>query len=203
MFLAKTPNAIKRTLRSLVWNIPNKTNTIYLTFDDGPTPEITEWVLNELEKHQIPATFFVVGNNVEKHPEIVKAILAKGHKIGNHTQHHLNGWKSKTANYLADVAKCQDLVKSKLFRPPYGRIKNTQIRKLKLAYDIIMWDVLSGDFDQKITPETCVNNVLVNTVPGSIIVFHDSVKAEKNLKASLPIILTELKAKGFQFAIIP
>tara|TARA_R110001592_G_scaffold166877_1_gene402136 strand:+ start:50 stop:667 length:618 start_codon:yes stop_codon:yes gene_type:complete len=202
MFLVKTPLAIKKSFPSLVWDIPNNTKTIYLTFDDGPTPEITTWVLETLKKHKIKATFFVVGENVKKHPEIYQQLINEGHAIGNHTYNHLNGWKTKSSDYLQNIEKCAELVDSNLFRPPYGRIKNTQIRKLKQHYKIIMWDVLSGDFDFKTSPEQCADNVIENVKPGSIIVFHDSAKAEKNLKYALPKALEYLKQQGFTFGVI-
>lgn len=202
MFLVKTPLAIKKSFPSLVWDIPNNTKTIYLTFDDGPTPEVTTWVLETLKKHQIKATFFVVGDNVKKHPQIYQQLIAEGHAIGNHTYNHLNGWKTKSSDYLQNIGKCAELVDTNLFRPPYGRIKNTQIRTLKQNYKIIMWDVLSGDFDASLSPEKCTENVINNTKAGSIIVFHDSIKAEKNLKYALPKAIGFLKEQGFTFGAI-
>ena len=202
MFLVKTPLAIKKSFPSLVWDIPNNTKTIYLTFDDGPTPEITSWVLETLKKHEIKATFFVVGDNVKKYPEIYQQLIYEGHAIGNHTYNHLNGWKTKSSAYLQNINKCAELVGSNLFRPPYGRIKNTQIKKLKQDYKIIMWDVLSGDFDANLSLAKCAENVINNTKAGSIIVFHDSVKAEKNLKHALPKAIEFLKEQGFTFGVI-
>lgn len=202
MFLVKTPVALKKPFPSLVWDKPNDKNAIYLTFDDGPTPEVTTWVLATLKQYNAKATFFVVGDNVKKHPQIYQQLIAEGHAIGNHTYNHLNGWKTKSSDYLQNIEKCAELVDSNLFRPPYGRIKNTQIRKLKQHYKIIMWDVLSGDFDFKTSPEQCTDNVIENVKPGSIIVFHDSVKAEKNLKYALPKALEYLKKQGFVFEVI-
>jgi peptidoglycan/xylan/chitin deacetylase (PgdA/CDA1 family) len=202
MYLAKTPLALKKSFPSLVWDIPDDTKTIYLTFDDGPTPEVTTWVLSVLKKYEIKATFFVVGENVKKHPEIYQQLINEGHAIGNHTYNHLNGWKSKSSDYIQNIEKCAELVESNLFRPPYGRIKNTQIKELKQEYSIIMWDVLSGDFDAGLTPEKCVENVINNTKSGSIIVFHDSIKAEKNLKYALPKTIEYLKNQGFVFGVI-
>ncbi|MCB9363910.1 MAG: polysaccharide deacetylase family protein [Flavobacteriales bacterium] len=202
MFLVKTPLALKKTFPSLVWDIPNNTKTIYLTFDDGPTPEVTTWVLATLKQYNAKATFFVVGDNVKKHPQIYQQLIAEGHAIGNHTYNHLNGWKTKSSDYLQNIEKCAELVDSNLFRPPYGRIKNTQIKKLKQDYNIIMWDVLSGDFDAGLSPEKCAENVISNTKSGSIIVFHDSIKAEKNLKYALPKAIEYLKSKGFVFNVI-
>lgn len=202
MFLVKTPVALKKPYPSLVWDIPNDKNVIYLTFDDGPTPEVTTWVLETLKHYNAKATFFVVGENVKKYPILFQQLITDGHAIGNHTYNHLNGWKTKTSDYIQNIEKCAELVESNLFRPPYGRIKNTQIRKLKQDYNIIMWDVLSGDFDFKTTPEQCVNNVIENTKSGSIIVLHDSIKAEKNLRYTLPKVLDYLKGQGFVFGVI-
>lgn len=189
-----------------VWDIPNHENKVYLTFDDGPTPEITNWVLNELEKHNAKATFFCIGENVQKHPEILVEVIKKGHSIGNHTFNHWNGWNTTTEKYLKNVELCQDnfgklnTEHCKLFRPPYGKIKPSQSKKLRaLGYKIIMWDVLSVDFEKETTPEECLENVIKNSVSGSIIVFHDSEKAFKNLKYTLPKTLEILSSKGFCF----
>ena len=188
-------------------------NKIYLTFDDGPTPEITEWVLDELKKHQIKATFFCIGKNINNHGAIFLKIINEGHSIGNHTYNHLKGWNTSTEEYIDNIALCEleilnlrsriyDL-QSKIFRPPYGKIKKSQSKKLKkLGYKVIMWDVLSADFDQSIPPEKCLENVLQNVESGSVIVFHDSVKAYKNLKYTLPRTIQALKEKGFEFSTI-
>lgn len=199
MYLAKTPLALKRTYPNLIWDLPNDNNTVYLTFDDGPTPEITDWVLDELARYQAKATFFVVGENAKKHPEIIQRILGEKHAIGNHTQHHLNGWKTKTADYVKDVEECQQYIDTQLFRPPYGKIKRAQIKYLNDQYKIVMWDVLSGDFDLNINPEKCYTNVIDKVKSGSIIVFHDSLKAAENLKYTLPKVLKELTKNGFVF----
>lgn len=207
----KTNALIKKIFSNFVWSIPNNENIIYLTFDDGPTPEITEWVLQELKKHEAKATFFCIGNNIEKYPTIFEKIIHNGHAIGNHTFNHLNGWKTNTEEYLKNVNLCEKQIiqstiknqKSKIFRPPYGKIKGLQSKKLRqLGYKIIMWDVLSADFDIMISPEKCVQNVLENTESGSIIVFHDSVKAFPNLEYTLPKILKVLTEKGFVFEAI-
>lgn len=202
----KTNSIIKKLFSNYVWDIPNTENKIYLTFDDGPTPEITEWVLGQLKKHNAKATFFCLGNNISKHPEIFNKVINDGHAIGNHTNNHLNGWKTKTDDYLENIALCKFEIrnlKSLLFRPPYGKIKIAQSKKLlQLGYKIIMWDVLSADFDQAITPEKCLENVLSNVKSGSVIVFHDSVKAFQNLEYTLPRSLGVLKEKGFVFDVI-
>ena len=202
MFLTKTPTIIKKYYPKLVWEVPNAGKKIYLTFDDGPIPEITEWVLDMLMQKNIKATFFCIGENVSKYTSVYKRILAEGHAVGNHTHNHLNGWKTGRGKYLEKVEECHKVVASNLFRPPYGRIKKSQVKKLSTTYKIIMWDVLSGDFDQKTLPEKCYENVVKNTVSGSIIVFHDSFKAERNLKHALPKAIEYLLAQGFVFDVL-
>jgi peptidoglycan/xylan/chitin deacetylase (PgdA/CDA1 family) len=206
----KTNPLIKRIFSNYVWDIHNTENKIYLTFDDGPTPEITEWVLRELKNHHAKATFFCIGNNIKKHPEIFEKVIHEGHSFGNHTFNHLNGWKTSTNDYLENTKLCESSItnlqskicnlQSKIFRPPYGKIKVAQAKKLRqLGYKIIMWDVLSGDFDTSISKEKCLENVIENATPGSIIVFHDSVKAFPNLEYTLPEALKYWSAKGFVF----
>lgn len=199
MFLPKSPQIIKALYSQLIWEIPNNSNKIYLTFDDGPTPEITDWTLDILKKHQIKATFFCLGQNVDKHPEIFQRIIDEGHAVGNHSYSHLSGWKSKDEDYFKDVDKASSKIDSKLFRPPYGRITKSQAKYLKQDYNIIMWSVISGDFDSKTSPEKCLDNVIKNTTGGSIIVFHDSEKASINLKYALPKAIELLSEKGFVF----
>jgi peptidoglycan/xylan/chitin deacetylase (PgdA/CDA1 family) len=210
----KTNAFVKKIFSNYIWNIPNAENKIYLTFDDGPTPEITEWVLEELKKYQIKATFFCIGKNINSHPSLFYRIQDEGHSIGNHTYNHLKGWNTSTENYLENINLCKSEIlnkksaeenpqnlKSQLFRPPYGKIKKSQSKKLRqLGYKIIMWDVLSADFDTTITPEKCLENVLQNVESGSVIVFHDSVKAYENLKYTLPRALQVLKERGFEFS---
>jgi peptidoglycan/xylan/chitin deacetylase (PgdA/CDA1 family) len=196
--LVKTPKLVQRSLSERVWAFPNKTNEVYLTFDDGPIPEVTPWVLDTLASFNAKATFFCIGDNIKKHPTVFKKVLKEGHTIGNHTQHHLNGRKTSTKVYLKDVEKCASLIESELFRPPYGRVSSKQVRKLKKkGYTIVMWDVLSGDFDKKISVEKCCQNVIQHIEPGSIVVFHDSLKAEKNLKYALPKVLEYITAQGW------
>lgn len=218
-YWVKTNRFIKKLFSNYIWDIPNNENKIYLTFDDGPTPEITQWVLNQLEQYNAKATFFCIGKNITAHPEIFSQIIEKGHSIGNHTYNHLNGWKTTTDEYIKNSMQCsvpiaigisnqfidnkQPTTNNKLFRPPYGKIKSAQARKLRQkGYKIIMWDVLSADFDQSITKEECLNNVLSNTKSGSIIVFHDSLKAFKNLEYTLPKVLQHLTENNFSFEII-
>lgn len=187
-----------------VWDIPNNENKVYLTFDDGPTPEITEWTLNQLKKHNAKATFFCIGDNIRKYPEIFQKVIDENHSIGNHTFNHLNGWKTSTSDYTENVKlheneHCKLSTKNcQIFRPPYGKIKLSQSKLLRnQGYKIIMWDVLSEDFDATISPEKCLENVLKNVTSGSIIVFHDSKKAFKNLEYVLPRTLCFLNEKGF------
>ena len=205
----KTNAIIKKIFSNYVWDVSNTENKIHLTFDDGPIPEITEWVLEELQKYNAKATFFCIGHNIEKHPDIFEKVINDGHSVGNHTFNHLNGWKTSTEEYLENsiqwsISRWQttdgrpQTANCKLFRPPYGKIKPSQSQKLRqLGYKIIMWDVLSADYDSSITPEKCLENVLKNTTSGSIIVFHDSIKAFPNLKYTLPKALKYWKEKGF------
>jgi peptidoglycan/xylan/chitin deacetylase (PgdA/CDA1 family) len=206
LYWIKTPQIIKRLFSNQVWDIPNKENKIYLTFDDGPTPEITEWVLGILKENNIKATFFCIGNNIQKHPEIFNKVINDGHGIGNHTFNHKNGWKTTTADYIENVELCQKQllnIKSKIFRPPYGKIKPSQSKKLrKLGYKIIMWDILTADFDAKISKEKCLENATQKVTSGSIIVFHDSIKAFRNLEYALPKTIQILKQRGFVFDVI-
>jgi peptidoglycan/xylan/chitin deacetylase (PgdA/CDA1 family) len=207
MIWIKTHWLIKKLFSNYIWEMPNSENKIYLTFDDGPTPEITEWTLQQLKKYNAKATFFCIGDNIRKYPEIFKKVMKEGHSIGNHTFNHLNGWKTSKQDYLENAKKCQSEIYNlqpaicTLFRPPYGKIKPSQSRELrKLGYKIIMWDIISYDFDAKISKEKCLENVLKNVKSGSIIVFHDSIKAFPNLEYTLPKMLEILNKKGFVFA---
>lgn len=202
MYVVKTPKILKRTYPKYVWDFPTVDRKIYLTFDDGPTPTVTNWVLDELAKYRAKATFFCIGKNVIDNPELFNRINNEGHTIGNHTYSHLNGWENKHITYLKDVIKCQDVVESKFFRPPYGKLTRLQINAISKKYSIVMWDVLSGDFDKTITPDHCSQNVLLNTGKGSIVVFHDSLKAEKNLKHALPNLLKHFSELGYDFKAI-
>jgi peptidoglycan/xylan/chitin deacetylase (PgdA/CDA1 family) len=203
LYWIKTNALIKKIFSNYIWDVSNTENKIYLTFDDGPIPEITEWVLEELKKYNAKATFFCIGNNVEKHPEIFEKVIDQGHSVGNHTFNHLNGWKTSTEKYLENTKLCEASIsnpKSKIFRPPYGKIKTSQAERLRqLGYKIIMWDVLSADYDTSISPEKCLENVLKNVTSGSIVVFHDSIKAFPNLEYTLPKALKYWAAKGFVF----
>lgn len=185
--------------RDLVWKIPTSDPVLFLTFDDGPVPGVTPEVLLILKKYNAKATFFCIGENVEKHPGIYQEIIDNGHKTGNHTYNHLNGWKTKNPVYFRNVLKCTTKVDSLLFRPPYGKITRSQSAKLKRKFSIIMWDVLSGDFDPEITKEKCLKNVIQSAQPGSIIVFHDSIKAADKMLFALPKVLDYYSEKGFSF----
>lgn len=203
MIWIKTHWIIKKLFSNYVWEIPNNKNKVYLTFDDGPTPEITEWTLNQLREYNAKATFFCIGDNIRKYPDIFQKVINEGHSIGNHTFNHLNGWKTSTLDYIENVKlyeteHCKlNTEHCKLFRPPYGKIKPSQSKILrKLGYKIIMWDVISYDFDATISKEKCLENVLKNVKSGSIIVFHDSKKAFSNLEYVLPRTLEYLKEKG-------
>lgn len=202
MYLTNSPFWLQWFYPTLTWHKNRKEKAIYLTFDDGPIPVVTPYVLNTLKKFNAKATFFCIGENIDKYPEILANVISEGHKIGNHTYNHLKGWNTEDGDYLNNVKKCSELTKSNLFRPPYGRIKKSQITAINdqiPGTEIVMWDVLSGDFDQSINFKTCINNVLKNTRNGSIIVFHDSLKAYSRLEQSLPIILEKLSQKGFVF----
>lgn len=196
---AKIPRIVRWAYPECLWYLPNDNKEIYLTFDDGPIPEVTPWVLEQLEEFGAKATFFMIGNNVAKYPEILTQIKEAGHSIGNHCYNHEKGWVTADADYFASVAKTNELLHTNLFRPPYGRIKKSQIKALAKDYKIVMWDVLSHDYDKRLSPQDCITNVLDNVRPGSIIVFHDSVKAWGNLKESLPVVLSELSIRGYTF----
>lgn len=200
MNINKPPGWIRKLYWSLNWSIKSKSKSLYLTFDDGPTPEITPWVLNELDKFNAKATFFCIGRNVERHPEIYNDIIARGHAIGNHTYSHLKGWRTNNKEYVSDTMLAAQYIDSNLFRPPYGKIGQQQIRSLKKAgFKLFMWDVLSEDYNHEISEQQCLNNVLQYTQSGSIIVFHDSVKASKNLYGALPEVLKTFTEQNFVF----
>jgi peptidoglycan-N-acetylglucosamine deacetylase len=202
MIFSRPPYLLRLFYRQFIWRFSNSEKAIYLTFDDGPHPEITPWVLQQLKQYNAKATFFMVGKNAADHPEIVSEIIANGHSIGNHTFNHLNGWETSRKDYISDVDKCHEIFDSKLFRPPYGKIKPEQAKHLVGRFKIIMWDVLSRDYDQKISPNMCFKIIKYFSRNGSIIVFHDSKKAERNLYYSLPRTLEHFSGKGFEFKAI-
>ena len=203
----RTPFFVPLIYPSLIWRIPTDKKQLYLTFDDGPVEGPTEFVLKELEKVSAKATFFCIGDNVRKYPQIFKKVVDEGHAIGNHTFHHINGWKTKTSDYLQNIKLFESHLPAStalpvLFRPPYGRITPSQIRALN-GYKIIMWDVLSFDYSKNISPDECLRNTLKAIRPGSIIVFHDSFKAEKNMNFALPRVLSHFAEKGYSFQALP
>jgi peptidoglycan/xylan/chitin deacetylase (PgdA/CDA1 family) len=201
MYLVKTPRVIQKLFPNFHWRVEKQDEpTLYLTFDDGPIPQVTPWILEQLEAYNAKATFFCVGNNARRYPELVEQTLAAGHSIGNHTMHHLDGWKSDNVPYFHDVRHCALQVKSSLFRPPYGRLRPSQAQFLQRHYEIVMWDVLSGDFDPELTAEDCFQNVVRNARPGSIVVMHDSLKSEDKVREILPRILAHYAALGYRFA---
>ncbi|MES2279392.1 MAG: polysaccharide deacetylase family protein [Bacteroidota bacterium] len=205
MYLAKTPWLLKKLYPALTWHKSHDSHCIYLTFDDGPIPIVTPFVLNILKQFNARATFFCIGDNVNKHPDIYKALLADGHRIGNHTYNHLKGWKTDDDTYTNNFIKCDELLHTGLFRPPYGRIKNSQVKRLRDInpnLEIIMWDILSGDFDQQLSPEGCLKNVLKHTGNGSIVVFHDSLKAFERLEHTLPRALQYWSERGYTFEVL-
>lgn len=202
MLIAKIPRLLRRTFRSLTWELPVGDRSVYLTFDDGPTPEVTEWVLDRLDEYQATATFFCLGNNVEAHPGIFEKIRKRGHAVGNHSYSHKKGFRTSVRSYVEDVEKASGWIPSDLFRPPYGRIRPAQVRALKKKYRIIMWSVLSVDYDSGLEEKQVIRNVVENVRPGSVIVFHDSVKASKNLFGALPEVLSFLRREGYETKVI-
>lgn len=183
---------------SLIWDIKTNKKEVFLTFDDGPDPEVTNWVLDQLKAHNAKATFFCVGENVERYPEVFKRIQDEGHTVGNHTYDHKNGWETNYDNYLVSVKKCGHVFGSHFFRPPHGRIKRKQIKKIKPRYRIIMWSLLSGDFDPNISATECAYNTVQYSQPGSIIVFHDSQKSKATLYEALPKILNHFSSTQWE-----
>jgi peptidoglycan/xylan/chitin deacetylase (PgdA/CDA1 family) len=214
-YLAQTPKFVQRMFPKRIWAFPNSENKIYLTFDDGPIPEVTPWVLDILKKHNAKATFFCIGDNIAKHPEIFERIISEGHAVGNHTFNHLNGRKTKSEDYLENVLKGETEIEHSLatirpehsqrskhlallFRPPYGQMTSKQAKSLQhKGYQIVMWNVLSTDYDQTISKEKCFKNVAEGMKPGSIVVFHDSLKAQKNMQYALPKVLDAIAEKGW------
>jgi peptidoglycan/xylan/chitin deacetylase (PgdA/CDA1 family) len=209
----KTPRLVQRMFPKRVWTFSKESNSIFLTFDDGPIPNITPWVIDELKKHNAKATFFCIGENIKKHPETFRSLISEGHSIGNHTYNHLNGWKTNVSEYVKNVILAeaeankwkinnpQSAISNQqsLFRPPYGKITSKQSKILqKRGYKIIMWDILSADYTTSISEEKCLQNVLKSIAPGSIVVFHDSLKAEKNLRYALPKVLDFIYNKGWK-----
>ncbi len=207
-YWVKTPQWLKKLFpKEIIWDMPvGNEPAVYLTFDDGPHPTATAFVLDELAKYNAKATFFCVGNNVVLHNEMYNRILSEGHVTGNHTYDHISGWKNENFTYLKNITRAAQVISNKIFRPPYGRIKLTQARKLinaHPAWKIYMWDIITGDFDKNITPQQCAAHALNHIQPGSIIVFHDSEKAWDRMHFALPKVLEHCKVMGWQLKALP
>jgi peptidoglycan/xylan/chitin deacetylase (PgdA/CDA1 family) len=215
MYLVRTPYLLKLFYKKVIWNFDRKQPVVYLTFDDGPIPDVTPWVLDMLKQFDVKATFFCIGDNIRKYPHIYADLVKAGHSIGNHTYNHLNGWKTRKNNYISNIGACDEIISEKnltiynskpvnLFRPPYGKIRPKQIKAIiqRFNYKLIMWDILSGDFDKKTSPEICLKNVLKNVKNGSVVVFHDSLKAENNLRYALPKVLQYLRDNNYKMKAI-
>lgn len=206
MYLTHIPGILQRKMSEYLWRVPTEEKTVFLTFDDGPTPEITSWVLDQLAEYHALATFFMVGEQVKKHPEIAHKVIDAGHEIGNHTRTHVNGKKTSTYSYLREFAACQQILKEytgttpSLFRPPYGRITKAQATPiLNRGIEIVMMDIITGDFDLKKNGRQVAEAALTHTEKGSVLLFHDSVKAWPRLKTALPVVLESLANEGFSF----
>jgi len=199
-YFVKMPRLITAAFPHYVWNIETEEKSIFLTFDDGPHPEATTFVLDELKKYNANATFFCVGKNVNLYPEVYTRILNEGHAVGNHTFNHLNGWKTGDKKYLDDVREAAKYIDSLLFRPPYGKLGRFKAQQIKaFGMHVVMWSVLSGDFDNSLSAEKCRDNVILNAKEGSIVVFHDSEKSFTRMKGALPAVLQYFSEKGFSF----
>lgn len=205
MYWHKTPSWLQKFYPTFTWRKPDTEKKLYLTFDDGPIPGMTTWVLDQLAQYQIKATFFCVGDNIRKYPEVFSWVRLQGHALGNHTFNHMNGWKTPQDEYIRNTQFCQRFLgtDTKIFRPPYGRIKKKQALQLQQeGYEIVMWDVLTGDFDRKLAPEKCLAKTIEATQNGSIIVFHDNVKAEERITHVLPRYIEHCLEKGFTFEVL-
>ena len=201
--IVNPPKIFRVFSKNLIWRIESEEKKLFLTFDDGPDPDVTTWVLDLLDNFGAKATFFCLGANVLKYPETYNQVIKKGHRVGNHSHSHLKGFRTGIRKYLSDVFKAEQYIQSNLFRPPYGMIRTMALRKLKKKYKIILWDVLSMDYDNNIQSRQVVRNVITNARAGSIIVFHDSKKAEQNLKYALPRLLDFYSKRGYEFVPLP
>lgn len=197
----KPPKFVRRLMPDLIWEIEDEQG-VFLTFDDGPTPGVTEWILAMLERYDAKATFFVLGKNVEMYPDLYQKILDAGHKVGNHTYSHQKGWTMSLERYLEDIDFAGDIVHSELFRPPYARVTPAQMKAVAKRYKVVMWDIVSRDYNRALSPEGCLRNVTKYLAPGSIVVFHDSEKAFKNMSYALPRTLEFIREKGLKCKII-
>ena len=203
MYLPHTPRLVQKLLPALIWRLAVAEPKLYLTFDDGPHPDITPWVYDVLRAYDAKGTFFCVGANLDRYHGVFDRGLAEGHSFGNHTYNHLMGWTTKNDEYFRDVQDCNAIYPFSLFRPPHGYITLPQIKRLRTEFRIVMWDVLSGDFHNRTSPGRCLDNVLSNSKPGSVVVFHDSIKAEKNLRYSLPKVLEYYSNAGYMLEGLP
>lgn len=192
----RAPKIIRKLYPSFIWNFPDEKDAVFLTFDDGPRPEVTPWVLDILDKYNAKATFFCIGKNVEMFPELFEEVKRRGHAVGNHSYSHVKGWGMQTGDYVRDIDIAGDMIKSNLFRPPYARIGTNQARVLSERYKTIMWNIISRDYNRSLSGDACARNVIRYLEPGSIIVFHDSIKCAQNLFIALPQVLEAIKAKG-------
>jgi len=193
------PDMLRPFMGKLLWRKSSSEKVIYLTFDDGPVPEVTPLVLDLLDEYNLKATFFCVGENVEKYPGIYNEVLKRGHRTGNHTYNHLKGVSVSTDEYVANVEKAALSIESNLFRPPYGRLKSKQRKALKAGYEIVMWDVITHDYNSNLSPITIMQNIKRYSRNGSLVVFHDSVKAERNMLTVLPLAIEYWNSKGYRF----
>ncbi len=196
------PRLLRPLWGKVIWRKDPSKKVIYLTFDDGPVPEVTPLVLDLLDEHNIKATFFCVGENIQKHPETYAQVLNRGHKVGNHTFNHLKGFSVTDEEYYGNIDKAAELIDSKLFRPPYGRITRRQINELKSKYKIIMWDVITHDYNKNLSPKTIMRTIKRYSRNGSLVVFHDSIKAKENALAVLPLAIEYWKSKGYTFGVL-
>ena len=200
--LVRPPYLFRKLYPGATWRMSKTEKKIFLTFDDGPVPGVTPEALSVLRTFGIKATFFCVGHNVEKHPDIYQQILDEGHTTANHTFHHVDGWNTSTKEYLDDVERCSQIVSSGLFRPPYGRMRPPQRKVIQRKFKIVLWDVLTYDFDKTISGEQCLQFALTNSREGSIVVFHDSEKAKERMLYALPKYIEEMKGRGFEFGVL-
>lgn len=198
----RPPQIIRHFYKDALWRMNKHEPKIFLTFDDGPIPELTPWILDLLNKYQIKATFFCVGENIDKYPDIFNHIIKDGHQVGNHTYNHLKGWNVTTNSYIENVMKCQTAITSNLFRPPYGKISKSQHKILVRHFKVVFWDVLSYDYDSFTSPEECLKNCIHYSRNGSIVVFHDNLKAEHNLKYTLPLFIEHFLNLNYKFDLL-
>jgi peptidoglycan-N-acetylglucosamine deacetylase len=196
------PDVLRPLLGKLIWRKDPSDKVIYLTFDDGPVPEVTLQVLDILDQYNLKATFFCVGENVQKYPDVYTDILQRGHRTGNHTFNHLKGFSTSTADYVENVRKASEFIESDLFRPPYGRFTFRQQRLLKSDYEIVMWDIITHDYNKNFSPESILQNVKRLSRNGSLVVFHDSIKAKDRVLPVLPLAIEFWKAEGYQFGVL-